>query len=39
MTTMKIGYCLIKSPFTYHLSYLNDSLNFKIPDDKSVTFY
>ncbi len=39
MTTMKIGYCLIESPFTYHLSYLNDSLNFKILDHKSVSFY
>ncbi len=26
---MKIGYCLIDSPFKFHLSYFNDNLNYK----------
>ncbi len=36
---MKIGYCLIKSPFKYRVSYLNDSLKYQTPSDKSVSFY
>ncbi len=36
---MKIGYCLINSPFKYPLSYLNDILNYKTPSHKSIIFY
>ncbi len=37
--TMKIGYCLIDSPFQYHLSYLNDNLNYKPPNHKPISNY
>ncbi len=36
---MKIGYRLIDSPFKYHISYLIDSLNYKIPAHKSISFH
>ncbi len=36
---MKIGYCLINSPFKYHLSYLNDNLNYKPPNHKPISIY
>ncbi len=36
---MKIGYHLINSPFKYHISHLNDNLNYKIPSHKYVSFY
>ncbi len=29
----------IDSPFKYHIIYLNDSLNYKIPAHKSIGFY
>ncbi len=36
---MKIGYRLINSPFKYHLSYLNDNLNYNPPSHKSISIY
>ncbi len=36
---MKIGYFLIDSPFKYHLSYLNDNLEYKAPSYKSITLF
>ncbi len=39
MSTLKIGYCLIESPFKYNLTYLNDSLKYQLPTDKSINFY
>jgi len=33
----QIGYRLIKSPFQYNVSYLND--DYKTPTPKSVSFY
>ncbi len=39
MSTLKIGYGLIDSPFKYNLTYLNDSLKYQPPNDKSVSFY
>ncbi len=36
---MKISYCLIDSPFKYHLSYLNDNLNYKPPNHKPIRIY
>ena len=37
--TMKIGYHLIESPFKYHVSYLNNNLDYKPPDHKLVTLF
>ncbi len=37
--TMKIGYRFIDSPFNYHLSYLNDNLNYKPPNHKPIIIY
>ncbi len=39
MSTLKIGYYLIESPFKYNLTYLNDSLKYQAPSDKSASFY
>ncbi len=39
MSTLKINYRLINSPFKYNLTYLNDSLKYQPPSDKSVSFY
>ncbi len=39
MSTLKIVYHLIDSPFKYNLTYLNDSLKYQPPNDKSVSFY
>ncbi len=36
---MKTGYCLIDSPFKYHLCYLNSSLNYKTPSCKPFGIY
>ncbi len=36
--TMKIGYCIINSLFKYHLSCLNDNLNYKPPNHKPIRF-
>ncbi len=37
--TMKMGYCLIASPFKSNASYLNSNLDYKPPDHKSVTLF
>ncbi len=36
---MKIGYHFINSPFKYHLSYLNDNLNYNPPNHNSISIY
>ncbi len=33
MSNLKIGYCLIDSPFKYNLTYLNDSLKYQAPNN------
>ncbi len=33
---MKIGYHLIDSPFKYHISYLDNNLDYKPPDHHSL---
>ncbi len=37
--TIKIGYCLIDSPFKYHLCYLSDNLYYKPPKHKPISIY
>ncbi len=39
ISTMKIGYHLIDCPFKYHLSYLNDNLDYSPPDHISITLF
>ncbi len=36
---MKIGYCLILSPFQYGVSYLNDNLNCIPPNHKLINLF
>ncbi len=37
--TMKIGHCLIDFPFKYNVIYLNDTLDHKLSEHKSVTLF
>ncbi len=39
MSTLKIGYRLIDSPVKYNITYLNDSLKYQAPSDKSAKLF